>query len=116
MGVRWFISSRVRESAGPLRMRNGMLRPSVGVEGLEDDSSATSFSAAGITNSLSEKACIDEIGRAKFGRVPATPFGSLGNSVLDVWASIVSPFELAALLVYPGTGLRILKGYAIGPS
>jgi hypothetical protein len=54
------------------------------VEGLDDDWSATSFSAAGITNSLSEKACIEEIGRAKFVRVPATPFGSLGNSVLDV--------------------------------
>ena len=84
MGVRLFVSTRIRGSAGPLRMRNGMLRPSVGVEGPEDDSSATSFSAAGITNSLSEKACIDEIGRAKPGRVPATPFDSLGNSVPDV--------------------------------
>jgi hypothetical protein len=84
MGVKWFISSRARESFGTLRMRNGILGPSVGVEGLDDDWSATSFSAAGITNSLSEKACIEEIGRAKFVRVPATPFGSLGNSVLDV--------------------------------
>ena len=72
-------------------MRNGMLRPSVGVLGLEAESIETSFSAGCMTNSLSEKAWTEEIGRA---RLPA-----LGKSVLDVCASLVSPVELAALLV-----------------
>ena len=76
---------------GWLRMRNGMLRPSVGVLGLEAESVETSFSAGCMTNSLSEKAWTEEIGRA---RLPA-----LGKSVLDVCASLVSPVELAALLV-----------------
>lgn len=72
-------------------MRNGILRPSVGVLGLETESIDTSFSAGCMTNSLSEKACSEEIGRARLA--------ALGKSVLDVCASLVSPVELVALLV-----------------
>lgn len=58
-----------------------MLRPSVGVLGLEgllEESEASSFSGPAITISLSEKALIEEIGRAR----PERP--ELGKRVLDV--------------------------------
>lgn len=111
MVVSEFVSSRggpARESAGVLRIRKGMFLPSVGVDGLEE-SNATSFSNVGITISLSEKALMEEIGRASAEREPFAP--AAGNKVLDVCASFPSSFvELATLLVYPGIGLRILNG------